>query len=251
MAAIDCCDLVVRYGTTTAVDGLSLQAERGQVLALLGPNGAGKTSAVETLEGYRHQTSGSVRVLGLDPRTEHLALVGRPEVVFLDEPTAGVDPEGRLAIRQVIADLKADGVCIVLTTHELAEAERLADEVVIVVAGRAVARGTVAELAATGSAPAIRFGAPAGVDIAALAVAVGAGPDDLTEERPGHYALAGDASAGRIAALAAWLDERHLPLADLRTGGGSLEDAYLEAMKAGRDGAAGDPAADDDAAGES
>jgi ABC-2 type transport system ATP-binding protein len=304
MAAIDCCDLVVRYGTTTAVDGLSLQAERGQVLALLGPNGAGKTSTVETLEGYRHQTSGSVRVLGLDPRPEHralvarmgvmlqrggvnpvmgarralalfaryypspadpealldlvglgavaatpwrrlsggeqqrlslaLALVGRPEVVFLDEPTAGVDPEGRLTIRQVIADLKASGVCIVLTTHELAEAERLADEVVIVAAGRAVARGTVAELAATGSAPAIRFGAPAGVDTVSLAAAVGATPGDLIEERPGHYALAGGASAGRVAALAAWLDERNLPLADLRTGGGSLEDAYLEALKASR-----------------
>ena len=315
MAAIDCCDLVVRYGTTTAVDGLSLRAERGQVLALLGPNGAGKTSTVETLEGYRHPASGSVRVLGLDPRTEHralvarmgvmlqrggvypvmgarralglfaryypspadpdalldlvglravattpwrrlsggeqqrlslaLALVGRPEVVFLDEPTAGVDPEGRLAIRQVIGELKADGVCIVLTTHELAEAERLADEVVIVVAGRAVARGTVAELAATGSAPAIRFGAPAGVDTAALAAAVGAGPGDLIEERPGHYALAGDASAGRVAALAAWLDERQLPLADLRTGSGSLEDAYLEAMKTGRP----DPAAESPAGG--
>ena len=117
-----------------------------------------------------------------------LALVGRPEVVFLDEPTAGVDPEGRLTIRQVIGDLKADGVCIVLTTHELAEAERLADEVVIVAGGRAVARGTVAELAAAGSAPAIRFGAPAGLDTGSLAAAVGARPGDLVEERPGHYA---------------------------------------------------------------
>jgi ABC-2 type transport system ATP-binding protein len=301
MPAIDCTDLVVRYGERTAVDGLTLQAERGQVLALLGPNGAGKTSTVETLEGYRHPSAGTVRVLGLDPRTEHralvakmgvmlqrggvypvmgarralglfaryyetpedpdallelvglrsvattpwrrlsggeqqrlslaLALVGRPEVVFLDEPTAGVDPEGRLAIRQVIAELKARHVCVVLTTHELPEAERLADEVVILARGKAVARGTVAELAATGAGPAIRFGAPAGLDTAALAAALAVDPTDLTEERPGEYALAGAASAGRVAALAAWLDEQHLALTDLRTGSGSLEDAYLDAMK--------------------
>jgi ABC-2 type transport system ATP-binding protein len=301
MPAIDCCDLVVRYGATTAVDGLSLQAERGQVLALLGPNGAGKTSTVETLEGYRTASAGTVRVLGLDPRRQHralvarmgvmlqrggvypvlgarralrlfaryyespedpealldlvglravaatpwrrlsggeqqrlslaLALVGRPEVLFLDEPTAGVDPEGRLAIREVVAALKSRRVCVVLTTHELPEAERLADEVVILAAGRAVARGSVAELAAAGSAPAIRFGAPAGLDIAALAVAVGAAPADASEERPGQYVLAGDTSAGRVAAVAAWLDEHDLALADLRTGAGTLEDAYLAAMK--------------------
>ncbi|HXQ43002.1 MAG TPA: ABC transporter ATP-binding protein [Acidimicrobiales bacterium] len=301
MPAIDCRDLVVRYGTTTAVDGLSLRAERGQVLALLGPNGAGKTSTVETLEGYRHPAAGSVRVLGLDPVTDHralvarmgvmlqrggvypvmgprqalrlfaryypspedpdallelvglgavartpwkrlsggeqqrlslaLALVGRPEVVFLDEPTAGVDPEGRLAIREVITELRAGGVCVVLTTHELPEAERLADDVVILSGGRAVARGTVAELAAATTAPAIRFGAPAGVDTAALARAVGVAPGDVVEERPGEYSLAGAATAGRVAAVAAWLDEHDLPLADLRAGGGSLEDAYLEAVK--------------------
>ncbi len=300
--AISCHDLVVRYGTRTAVDGLSLQAEHGQVLALLGPNGAGKTSTVETLEGYRRPASGTVRVLGLDPTAEHralvarmgvmlqrggvypvmgarralrlfaryysdpedpdallelvglgavastpwrrlsggeqqrlslaLALVGRPEVVFLDEPTAGVDPEGRLAIREVIGALKARGVCVVLTTHELPEAERLADEVVILAGGRAVARGTVAELAAAGPGPAIRFGAPAGVDVAALAIAVGAAPGDVTEERPGQYTVKGESSAGRVAAVAAWLDAQKLPLADLRTGSGSLEDAYLEAMRA-------------------
>jgi ABC-2 type transport system ATP-binding protein len=301
MAAIDCCDLVVRYGTTTAVDGLSLSVERGQVLALLGPNGAGKTSTVETIEGYRHPASGSVRVLGLDPRADHralvarmgvmlqrggvypvlgarralglfaryypspedpdalldlvglagvartpwrrlsggeqqrlslaLALVGRPEVVFLDEPTAGVDPEGRLAIRRVITDLAARGVCVVLTTHELPEAERLADEVVILARGRAVARGTVAELAATAGGPAIHFGAPADLDTASLAAAVGLAPTDVVEVHPGQYAVTGDTSAGRVAAVAAWLDAHDLPLADLRTGAPSLEDAYLGAMK--------------------
>jgi ABC-2 type transport system ATP-binding protein len=314
MAAIDCRDLVVRYGARTAVDGLSLEAEAGQVLALLGPNGAGKTSTVETLEGYRRPAAGSVRVLGLDPTAEHralsarmgvmlqrggvypvmgprralclfaryyasaedpdalldlvglgavastpwrrlsggeqqrlslaLALVGRPEVVFLDEPTAGVDPEGRLAIRDVIGALRHRGVCVVLTTHELAEAERLADQVVILAAGRAVARGTVADLSARGGVPAIRFGAPAGVDTAALAAAVGAAAGDVTEERPGQYAVKGDGSAARVAALAAWLDGQDLTLTDLRTGTGSLEDAYLEAMKGEGERAGGDPGED-------
>jgi len=318
MSAIDCRDLVVRYGTLTAVDGLSLQAERGQVLALLGPNGAGKTSTVETLEGYRHPHSGSVRVLDLDPRRDHralvtrmgvmlqrggiypvmgprralhlfaryyespedpdalldlvglrsaartpwrrlsggeqqrlslaLALVGRPEVVFLDEPTAGVDPEGRLAIREVVRELRERRVCVVLTTHELPEAERLADEVIILAGGRAVSRGTVAELAAAGPPPGIRFGAPPGVDTAALAAAVGAAPGDVIEERPGEYAVAGEASAGRVAAVAAWLDHRHLPLTDLRTGARSLEDAYLTAVQGG-DGRAA-PGAGDEAPGD-
>ena len=64
--------------------------------------------------------------------------MGRPEVVFLDEPTAGVDPEGRLAIREVITDLRGRGVCVVLTTHELGEAEKMADRIVILSAGRVV-----------------------------------------------------------------------------------------------------------------
>jgi ABC-2 type transport system ATP-binding protein len=301
MPAIECSDLVVRYGAVTAVDGLSLEADAGQVLALLGPNGAGKTSTVEALEGYRRPTSGSVRVLGLDPRKDHrqlvtrmgvmlqrggvypvmaarralqlfasyyespedpddlldlvglravattpwrrlsggeqqrlslaLALVGRPDVVFLDEPTAGVDPEGRLAIRDVITGLRDRGVCIVLTTHELPEAERLADEVVIVAGGKAVARGTVAELAATGSAPGIRFAAPPGMETASLAAALGVAPSEISEERPGDYAWAGSGSAGRVAALASWFDDHDLPLTDLRTGTGTLEEAYLKALK--------------------
>ena len=86
---------------------------------------------------WRHLSGGEQQRLSLA-----LALVGRPEVVFLDEPTAGVDPEGRLAVRAVIAGLADRGVCVLLTTHELGEAERLADRVVIVHRGRAVASGT-------------------------------------------------------------------------------------------------------------
>ena len=80
-----------------------------------------------------------------------LALVGRPQVAFLDEPTAGVDPAGRQVIRRVGSDLRNEGVTVVLTTHDLDEAERIADRVVIVVGGRLVADGTVDELTSAGA----------------------------------------------------------------------------------------------------
>jgi len=299
-AAVECRDLVVRYGDVTAVDGLSLSARRGQVLALLGPNGAGKTSTVETLEGYRRAASGSVRVLGLDPVGDHrrlvarigvmlqrggvypvmgprrvlrlfadyydhaedpdallrlvgldavartpwrrlsggeqqrlslaLALVGRPEVVFLDEPTAGVDPEGRIAVRRVVTALRDRGACVVLTTHELPEAERLADEVVIVAHGRAVARGTVAELSAAGGGG-IRFEAPPALDTAALAAALGTGPGGVTEEHPGEYRVTGEATPARLAALAGWMADHDVPVGDLRAGRRSLEEVYLQVTR--------------------
>ncbi|HEV2360739.1 MAG TPA: ABC transporter ATP-binding protein, partial [Acidimicrobiales bacterium] len=218
MSAIEVADLVVRYQDLTAVDGISFSAEPGEVVALLGPNGAGKTSTVETIEGYRRPTGGSTRVLGLDPVSQHgalmpkigvmlqggglyptmppmdalnlfaayydnprapaelldlvglttvaktpskrlsggerqrlslaLALVGRPSVVFLDEPTAGVDPAGRIEVRSVITGLRDDGACVLLTTHELPEAERLADRVLIIDRGRIVADGSPDSLTA-------------------------------------------------------------------------------------------------------
>lgn len=153
-----------------------------------------------------------------------LALVGRPWVAFLDEPTAGVDPHGRLAIRDVIHDLRESGVCIVLTTHELEEAERLADRVVIIDHGRLVAEGTPAELMQTGGGKQIRFGAPAGIDAASLAEAIGA---PVCEEHPGEYLVAAQAKPATVAAITAWLAERDLPLADLRAGRERLEDVFL------------------------
>ena len=217
--------MVKRYGTLTAVDGLTLTARRGEVTAILGPNGAGKTTTVEVCEGYRRADGGTVRVLGLDPardggalrprigvmlqsggippsvpaadyltllsrfhvrpievgwlletmgltasaRTPYkrlsggqqqrlslaAAVIGRPELVFLDEPTAGMDPQARHATWDMITSLRADGVSVILTTHFMEEAERLCDHVVIIDAGRAVADGTPAEL--TGSAGQLRF----------------------------------------------------------------------------------------------
>ncbi len=153
-----------------------------------------------------------------------LALVGRPEVVFLDEPTAGVDPQGRLAIRQVISELRDGGVCVMLTTHEMDEAERLADRVLIVDHGRVVAAGTPTELMTGGAGASIHFGAPPGIDVEDLGRAIGA---PTREERPGEYVIAAEARPATVAAVTAWLAERDLPLADLRAGRERLEDVFL------------------------
>ena len=153
-----------------------------------------------------------------------LALVGRPQVVFLDEPTAGIDPQGRIAIRAEVARLRQAGACVLLTTHELEEAERLADRIVIIDHGRTVATGTPAELMTAGAAREMRFGAPRGLDTGEIATAVGA---PVVEERPGEYRVDGEATPDRVAALTRWLADHNLPLADLRAGRQTLEDVFL------------------------
>src|SRR5206468_3848964 len=153
-----------------------------------------------------------------------LALVGRPKVAFLDEPTAGVDPAGRLTIRAVIAGLRADGVCVLLTTHELEEAERMADRVLIVDHGRAVAEGTPAELMRSGGGSEIRFGAPPGLDTAGLAARLRA---PVVEDRPGGYRVDTEAPPAAVPPLPGWLADNDLPFAGLRAGRQTLEDVFL------------------------
>jgi ABC-2 type transport system ATP-binding protein len=165
-----------------------------------------------------------------------LALVGKPDVLFLDEPTAGVDPEGRIAVREIIATQRDLGRCVILTTHELDEAERLADQVIIIGNGRMLAAGNPADLASTAADGAIRFTTEAGIDIAALVRAVGAG-STVDEEPPGTYRLGpapGASTPATIATLAGWLADRGLALGDLRTGR-SLEEAYLAITGSTRD----------------
>jgi ABC-2 type transport system ATP-binding protein len=282
-------DLVVRYGTFTAVDHLTLSAERGEVLALLGPNGAGKTSTVEALEGYRRPSSGNVSVLGMNPATQRrslslqmgimlqqggvypvmtprqalhlfaayypdplapdglidrlgltdiastpwrrlsggeqqrvsfaLALVGRPSILFLDEPTAGVDLHGRQAIRELIQELSRDGVTIMLTTHELAEAEAVATNVAILHNGTLAAAGTVDELAGDG----IRFSATPGLDLADLSARIGSQVEELSA---GSYAIRAAAGPEVVGLLGSWLAEHGASLGNLRSGA-SLEDTYV------------------------
>ena len=152
-----------------------------------------------------------------------LALVGRPDVAFLDEPTAGLDVDGRMLVREVVREQRDRGVCVLLATHDLAEAEKVADRVVIVDHGKVVADGTPSELMA-GAGDEIRFGAPTGLDVAALAAELGGA---VSEATPGEYVVAVAPSPRAIATLTAWLADHDLPLADLRAGRQHLEDVFV------------------------
>jgi len=168
---------------------------------------------------WRQISGGEQRRLALA-----LALVGRPQVAFLDEPGSGVDPQGRLAIREVIAGLRDDGVTVVLTTHDLDEAEKLADHVVILDHGTVVAAGSPVELMSGAAVDEVRFGASPGLDVVALSARVGA---VVTEVSVGEYLVTALGSPTLVAALTAWLAEHDLPLADLRAGRQRLEDVFL------------------------
>lgn len=295
-AAVEVADLVKAYGSRRAVDGLSLSVPAGAILALLGPNGAGKTTTIEICEGFRRPDSGTVRVLGRDPRDPELrprvgvmlqdgvggytgatagellrlfaayatephepavlldalglsevartpvkrlsggqqqrlslamALVARPELVFLDEPTTGMDPQARRATWDFIRKLRADGVSIVLTTHFLDEAEQLADTVVVVDSGRVVAAGTPAELTRSGAEGQIRFRAMAGLRLDTLLAALPAGTAAI-EDSPGHYLVTGDVDPQLLATLTAWCAGQGVLAENLAVERRTLEDVFLE-----------------------
>jgi ABC-2 type transport system ATP-binding protein len=172
---------------------------------------------------WRHLSGGEQQRLSLA-----LALIGQPQVAFLDEPTAGVDPEGRQAIRAVVEGLRQQGVCVLLTTHELAEAEKMADRIVILSSGRIVLEGTPQGLTAARGTDGLTFGAPAGLDTAALADALGAGVR-VIERVPGRYDISGTSGPDATATLATWLAARQATLTELVTGR-TLEDVYFEAV---------------------
>lgn len=284
-------NLTVTYGDLTAVDHVSFTAPAGEVTVILGPNGAGKTSTIEVCEGFRRQSSGSVRVLDLDPVADHsqlthrmgvmlqgggvypsarigdvvahfcslydkgvdpvqlvelvglasrakatwrrlsggeqqrlclaLALAGKPDVVFLDEPTSGVDIDGRDVIRGIIDDLAARGATVVLASHDMAEAERVADNVVMFTAGRVVADGPLTSLLQMRRH--LRFTTRPGVSTVEVAAAAGSPAKDLGA---GVYEVASEATPQLIGRITAWLTEKNLPLIDINMGQETLEDAY-------------------------
>jgi ABC-2 type transport system ATP-binding protein len=150
-----------------------------------------------------------------------LALAAKPEVAFLDEPTSGVDINGRDAIRAIVRGLAADGCAVVLATHELDEAERLADQVVIIDQGALIAAGTLADLRKGHDE--IRFRSDPTVDLRALANATGivaskVGADEYVIDAPPQPRL--------MAQLGDWLADAGHPLHDLRAGGQRLEDVF-------------------------
>ena len=214
MNVIEVTNLVKRYGAHTAVDDVSFAVEEGEIFAILGPNGAGKTTTVESISGLRTPDSGTISVLGLDPRHDRdelrrvvgvqlqeselqdqlrvgeamdlyasfyaepldrerllddlgladkrksmygklsggqkqrlsiaLALIGNPRIAILDELTTGLDPQARRDTWQLIEDVRDSGVTVILVTHFMEEAERLADRIALIDTGRLVALDTPA-----------------------------------------------------------------------------------------------------------
>ena len=234
-------DLVIRYGSTTAVDSISFSLQVGSVTALLGPNGAGKTSLMEACEGIRLPTSGSIRIAGLDPHQQRnkidpplgvmlqsggiypaarvretvtdycalyqrgsdpdelldrvglthrqnatwrtlsggerqrlslaLALSARPTIAFLDEPTSGVDLEGRDAISDIIRELAKSGCAVLVSTHDVAEVDSYADRVLVLNHGRIAADRTLTD--SSDDIVEIRFRTEPAIDRAMLSTTLG------------------------------------------------------------------------------
>jgi ABC-2 type transport system ATP-binding protein len=167
-----------------------------------------------------------------------IALIGRPELVVLDEPTAGMDPAARVDTRRLIGELRAAGVTVLLTTHDLADVERLADRVAFIDRGRLVALASPAEMTAA-AAPRFRFRLEAPLSDADRRelgdrLSDGAPDTELADEGGGRYRLDGVSPApGLVSRLAAWCESRQLLVVEVTTGGGTLEERYLELLAEG------------------
>jgi len=167
----------------------------------------------------RKLSGGEKRRLGLA-----LALIGSPPVLILDEPTSGVDVAGRRIIRDLVKARREAGTAVLLTTHELDEAQRMADRLVIIHEGRVIAEGSVEELTAGRIGSGIRFQAPPGLQISELATTIGVA---VTEPEPGSYFVAGEANPELVARITVWMAERGVMVGDLRAGRHHLEDVFL------------------------
>ena len=301
-AAVVVRDLHQRYGSFEAVKGVSFEIRPGELFALLGTNGAGKTTTIETLEGFRRPSSGTVRVFGQDPfgqpagvreRTNAvlqgsglledlsvletvslahdlaadprpvaevlelvglvdrsrvavrqlsggqkrrldlaLALLTRPEVLYLDEPTTGMDAEGRIETWRIIQGLKQGGTAVLLTTHYLEEAERLADRLAIMHRGEVRVEGVLQDVLA-GWGDRVSFVVPDEASTSDLPRVMGAEAvvETRDQELWATYTVTDGDMAERahhaVAELMAWAGERRTVLRRLQVRGASLEDVFL------------------------
>jgi ABC-2 type transport system ATP-binding protein len=155
------------------------------------------------------------------------AVVGRPELVFLDEPSAGMDPQSRHAVWALIRELRGEGVAVVLTTHLMDEAEDLADHVAIVDQGRVIAQGPVRDLVSDAEDRTLRLDTAPGLDVVSLGTALGNGLA-VSEQAPGSYVVVGAVGPGTVAALTGWLAARDVLATRVTVGRRTLEDVFLD-----------------------
>jgi ABC-2 type transport system ATP-binding protein len=242
---------------TVRVLGLDPQADRRSLLPRIGVmlQSGGAWSGVRAVEMLRHIASLHAHPLDVDMLVERLgldscgrtpyrrlsggqqqrlalamAVVGRPELVFVDEPTAGMDPQARRATWELLEELRADGVTIVLTTHYMDEAERLADTIHVIDHGRLIASGSPFDLTRAAGHSTIRLvvtepfppEAPASLQ-AAL------GPD--TEVHPINeqsLLITGPADATTLATVSSWCEQQGVLPESLSLGQRTLEDVFLQ-----------------------
>jgi ABC-2 type transport system ATP-binding protein len=181
----------------------------------LGLGGCGRTT-------YRRLSGGQQQRLALA-----MAVVGRPELVFLDEPTAGLDPQARRATWELVRDLRRDGVTVVLTTHYMDEAEELADDVAIVDGGKVIAQGSPEELCRGGAENTLRFSGRPALDLASLLKAL---PADSTADEltPGSYRVTGKIDPQLLATVASWCAQNGVMPDRISVERHTLEDVFLE-----------------------
>ena len=220
-----------RIGVMLQAGGAHASARTGEMLKLMARCSAnpldpgwlldmlGLTASART--PVRRLSGGQVQRLGLA-----MALVGRPELLFLDEPTAGMDPQARHLVWDLLRAARADGVSILLTTHLLDEAELLADRIVIMDGGRSVADGTPAELTGAGTSH-LRFTASPGLDLDLLRRALPLG-FQVVENSPGRYLLEGDILPSTMATVTSFCARVGVLPTGLQVGARTLDDVFLE-----------------------
>ena len=172
---------------------------------------------------YRRLSGGQQQRLSLA-----CAIVGRPELVFLDEPTAGLDAQSRHAVWDLVRALRADGAGVVLTTHLMDEAAALADEVVIVDHGRRVAAGTPEELSTRGTTEGVTVTAERALDPGDLASALGDGYRVVPGEDPRTLEVDGPVTPALMTSLCAAHERAGVQILSLARSARSLEEVFLD-----------------------
>ncbi|HBF81782.1 MULTISPECIES: ABC transporter ATP-binding protein [Streptomyces] len=187
----------------------------GALVDRLGLGSCGRTT-------YRRLSGGQQQRLALA-----MAVVGRPELVFLDEPTAGLDPQARRSTWELIRELRADGVSVVLTTHFMDEAEELADDVAVIDAGRVIAQGSPEQLCRGGAENTLRFTGRPGLDLASLLKALPDGTQ-AAEITSGAYRITGTVDPELLATVASWCAQNGVMPDGIAVERHTLEDVFLE-----------------------